>query len=51
VNTKQCQLILSTYSRFSSSNRGACFKLLDMMLAAVSYKIDVYTTVEEKNNK
>jgi hypothetical protein len=45
---EQCELILSTYSRFSSSNRDVCLILLEMMLVGVIYNLDVFTSKEEK---
>jgi len=40
--------ILSTYSRFSSSNRDVCFILLDIMLGVVICNGEVFTSRQEK---
>ena len=48
VEAEQHEEILSTYSRFSSSNRDVCFVLLEMMLVGVICNIEVYTSSKEK---
>jgi len=48
VDMEQRGQILSTYSRFSSSNRDVCFILLEMMLVGVIYNLEVFTSGQEK---
>jgi len=44
VDMEQREEILSTYSRFSSSNRDVCFMLLEMMLVVVISNGEVFTS-------
>ena len=48
VDMEQREEILSTYSRFSSSNRDVCFVLLETMLVGVIYNLEVFTSRQEK---